>query len=157
MIKAILTDFSHVLIFPKDADYQGPLNDLYVNNKDRDDFNFWNFFKLNEELLEQMEKINKRIPVYIFTSRIIQNDPAVKSFLEEKFRGIFAAEKMGISKKNVETYKDLAKKINMNEDEILYMDDKQLHVDLAIKGGLQGFVHTSNTDTLRYLSGLMNL
>ena len=89
MIQAILTDFSHVLLFAKDKSYVGSINDLYEEKKKDPDFDFWSVFELNQELFNFLKKMCAHTPVYIFTSRDVQNDPAIRPMLDASFAGIF--------------------------------------------------------------------
>jgi len=73
MIKAIVSDFSRVLLFPKDKSYQGSLNALHKELSEKPSYNALDFFELNVGLLDFYKSLKDRIPVYIFTSDVIQD------------------------------------------------------------------------------------
>ncbi|PIT87016.1 MAG: hypothetical protein COU31_05265 [Candidatus Magasanikbacteria bacterium CG10_big_fil_rev_8_21_14_0_10_40_10] len=154
MIKAIITDFSHVLLFARDKTYQGSINDLYAEKVTEHNFDFWSVFALNETLFDLYKAVGADIPVYIFTGRTVQNDPAILSKLQEAFADIFSAEDMNLSKKETSTYKMLCETIDLPPGSVLYIDDKQAHVDIAKEAGLQAFQHISNGVTIQKLDKL---
>jgi hypothetical protein len=79
MIRAIITDFSRVLLFPTDSNYTGGLNELNNNQfKENPNYSFLDFFTINNELLKYYSDLNKIVPVYIFTSETIQDHPSIK-------------------------------------------------------------------------------
>ncbi len=73
MIKAVVTDFSRVLLFPIDDSYIGGLNAL--NNKllaENPQYSFWEYFRVNKELLDYYRELNSQVPVFVFTTETIQ-------------------------------------------------------------------------------------
>src|ERR1035437_2163675 len=99
MIKTIVTDFSKVLLFAKDPNYQGGLNDL--NNRlllGDPSYPFLDFFDLNEELLKYYKQLNGNVPVFVFTSETIQNHPAINTRIRSAFSGVFSAQELQLSK-----------------------------------------------------------
>jgi hypothetical protein len=60
MIKAILLDFSWVILHPTDRSYEGKLNDLNRRLAGEDPlapYDFNNYFLLNEELLDKVKAL----------------------------------------------------------------------------------------------------
>ncbi len=55
-IQTFLFDFSRVLIFPKDKNYQGSLNELYRQHHEQPGYNIFSEFELNDELLTWLDK-----------------------------------------------------------------------------------------------------
>ncbi len=79
MIKAIITDFSRVLLFPADSNYTGGLNKLNNNQlKENPNYSFLDFFVINKKLLKYYSELNKTVPVHVFTSETIQDHPSIK-------------------------------------------------------------------------------
>ncbi len=155
MIRAILTDFSHVLLFARDGEYKGSINALYDQVRGQEEFDFWSVFLLNEELLEFYSTLNSTIPVHIFTTGKVQNDPAVLPKLEEAVTAIYSANVLGLSKKDEAAYTIMCEKIGYNPANVLYIDDKEEHVQLARAAGLQSFQFVSNNETLERLRKLV--
>ena len=156
MIKAILTDFSHVLLFAKDPAYTGKINTLYDQERMRDDFSYWSVFELNEELCAYMTELNKQLPVYIFTTGTVQTDSAIYPRISAGFSGVFAAQELGLNKKEVSTYLTMCEKIGHTPDDVLYIDDKQSQVDVASAAGLHSFVHHTNEQTVAQIQRVIS-
>lgn len=154
MIQAIFTDSSHVLIFAKDPAYTGGINALYAKKKNTENFEFWSFFEINKELFEFYSSLNSHIPVYVFTTGTIQNAPELRSLYQNSFVDVFSANKLGISKKDSSSYLALCEKIHVDPEKVLYIDDKQEHVDVAKQAGLVAFQHVSNDETLKKIESL---
>ncbi len=152
MIKHILFDFSRVLLFPKDEKYSGALNDLYKEIIKKDSYQFFDYFRLNEELIEYLNTIKDRYILNIFTTDIIQSDQALKEFLKKYFSYVFVARELGISKKNPKAYKLIAEKLRCLPYEILFIDDNKFNVDAAKKARLNAIQFLSNKQLVKNLS-----
>jgi len=148
MYKALITDMSKVLLFAKNPDYTGGLNELHEELTQKGDYDFWSYFEINQELLDFYGKINKKLPVHIFTSKYVQEYPPLKEKLEGNFSGILSAKRMGIHKSEDSTYEELAKQIGFQPEEILYVDDKQINVDAARGAGLDTIKFESNEQVM---------
>src|SRR3989338_6763761 len=90
MIKAIVSDFSRVVLLPLNHQYTGGLNALYRDLKRQEQLDFWKYFQLNRDLLEWYQTISERVDIYLFTAEYIQEDPAVQHELT-LFKEIFSA------------------------------------------------------------------
>jgi FMN phosphatase YigB (HAD superfamily) len=151
VIRAIVSDFSRVLLFPVDDSYQGGLNAL--NDRllsENNMYDFWQFFKLNQELLDNY--VSLRLPVYIFTSDKVQDHPAVKQKLSQSLEGVISAKQLNVKKTNSEAYMSVARQLGYRPDELLYVDDQQNNLDAARKAGLAVILHRSNKQTLSELT-----
>lgn len=147
MKKVLISDFSRVLIFPKDNSFHSGLNAL--NNKLLESdpgYDFWKFFRLNNELIKYYKSLG--IPVYIFTSETIQEHPALKDFLKDAFDGIFSAKKLGLNKKDSASYKHLAKLLGHKPSEIIYIDDNHDNFAAAREAGCIAILFKSNDDVV---------
>jgi FMN phosphatase YigB (HAD superfamily) len=147
MLKAVITDFSRVLLFPADDSYQEGLNSL---NKQllgsNPDYDFWHYFKLNEELLTYYATIT--LPKYIFTSDSIQDHPAVKKRLKTIFKEILSAKTLNVSKSDTKTYTSIAQLLNLRPNELIYIDDNQNNIDVAKRAGCKTILYKSNEDVI---------
>lgn len=151
MIKALLFDFSRTLLFPKDKNYAGSLNDLYKQNKDNPDFNFFDYFELNIELIDYLKSIKGKFKLFIFTSESIQNDPAIINDLNKVFDKIYSAIEIGFSKKDVNSYKHIVSDLNLSPNEILFIDDSEENIKAAGKTGILVLRYQSNEALLLHL------
>ena len=151
MMKAVITDFSRVLLFPKDDTFKSGLNALNNQLLDKNpDYDFWQYFKVNNELLNYYKSLN--IPVYIFTSETIQDHPAVKNLFGSIFKDVFSAKKLGLNKKEARTYKHLAKILDHTPSEIFYIDDNHDNFTAAKKAGCKAILLKSNDDVVGKLN-----
>lgn len=148
MIKALVTDFSRVLLSPREVDYAGGLNALHRDLTGRGDYDFWEYFQLNEELLEFYKTLGQKIRVYMFTSEYIQEHTALQPKLERVFVKVFSAARLNIKKSDSETYRVIAEKIGIKPEEILYIDDKQSNLDCAAETGMSVLRFDSNEQVI---------
>ncbi len=144
MIKALVSDFSRVILSPVDKNYAGGLNLLHKELSAKGDYDFWKFFQLNQNLLAFYKTIGEQIDVFVFTSEYIQEHPALQPKMEGIFKGVFSAARLGLKKTDVETYKIIADKIDLKPEEILYIDDKQANINAAKEAGLTVIHYESN-------------
>lgn len=151
MIKALLFDFSKVLLFPKDESYKGGLNELNNKLRGEPDFHFFDHFELNFELLEFLKGMKNKIPIYMFTKEIIQESPEIKEQVSEVFSGIFSAMKMGILKADPESYKLIAGQLNLAPPEIFYTDDKEENIEAAKSAGCKAIRYENNLQIISEL------
>jgi HAD superfamily hydrolase (TIGR01549 family) len=147
MIKALVTDFSRVLLFPADETYAGGLNSL--NNqllKTEPEYDFWKHFSLNEELLEYYASLD--LPKYIFTSETIQDHIAVATRLNDVFKVVYSAKKLGVIKTDENAYRTVASKVGVSVKEIIYVDDNKNNIDAAKRAGCETIYFESNKDVI---------
>lgn len=158
MISVLVFDLSRVLLFPKDKNYKGGLNDLHDGLSKKKDYHILDHFEFNEELIAYLDSIKNRIALYVFTTGIIQNSPEMRERLKQTFKKIFSAEEIGLSKKDPKSFLYIAKVIGKKPEEILYIDDsfdgvkvakranynaEQYHKLQKTMDNLQEFLHTS--------------
>lgn len=148
MIKALVTDFSRVLLSPVETNYTAGLNTLHRELTSRGEYNFWEYFQLNETLLKFYKTLGEKLPVYIFTSEYIQEHPALQPHLAGVFVNVFSAATLNIKKSDPTTYKIIAEKIKLLPEEILYVDDKQSNLDRASEAGMNVLIFNSNEQVI---------
>ncbi len=146
MVKAVVFDFGRVLIFPKDKEYFGGLNELHRVLSESPNYKFSDHFVFNDELLQfiKEEKVTKRFESYLFTKGKIINSPECKSFLENVFANVFSADLFKIKKSDTSTYSFLADKIDIAPPQILYVDDTRTNTEAAENAGLQTITFRNN-------------
>jgi FMN phosphatase YigB (HAD superfamily) len=148
MIKYIISDFSKVLLFPKDKGYKGKLNELHKNNLKTGDYDFWQQFELNQELFDYYKTLSKKYDLFIFTTAYIQDYPPVRKILDTVFNEIFIAHKMGVKKDDPKAYLELSELLNCKTEEVSYIDDTQANVDASLKSGMNAILHKANDSTI---------
>lgn len=152
MIKVLLSDFSRVLLFPKDSLYQGGLNDLYKKVL-KSNFKFWDFFELNSELLNYYKSLTS-VKLAIFTSEIIQEAPELRVDLES-FKDIFSGQRLRIDKAKPEAYELLLEKLGAKPGEVVYIDDNLVNIKAAKAAGLLTIAYQDNKQIISALSSLL--
>lgn len=143
MITNILFDFSRVILFPRDDNYSGSLNELY-RKITVDKYSFLGHYKFNEELLGFLKSLKNKYHLSIYTTDIIQNDPKAQNILNPIFEEIFAANILGISKKDPQGYLIIAEKLNVKPEQILFIDDGEANITAAKQAGFQTIHYLSN-------------
>lgn len=155
MIKALVSDFSKVLLFPKEPNCQGKLNDLYCTKLGEKNFNFTNYVTFNEELLSYFQLLKDKVELYIFTSGIMQEDREIQARIRAIFTKIYSAEKFRLDKQEPSAYLFITKDINRRPSEIVFIDDKEANVNAAKSAGLNGIQFASNTQLFNELKRLV--
>jgi len=153
MIQAIVTDLSRVLLFPKDDAYTDGLNEL--NNKllvKNPDYNFWDYFKMNQKLLDYYRQLNTQVPTFVFTSETIQEHPAVKQEIDDTFSEVLSALDFGLQKSDPRVYTAIATHLQTPAGEILFIDDSDGNITQARIAGMQALRFESNQQTIAYIN-----
>ncbi len=142
MINTILSDFSHVILFSKDKTYTGKLNDL--NDKllnEYGDYDFFNYFELNQPLLDYYKSLKEKCSINIFTSGTVQNNLSVRKIIDPIFDNIYAAMDFGVIKTDSTAYELIASKINKKTNEILFVDDQKENLQAAEIAGMTAVLY----------------
>lgn len=148
MIKAFVSDFSRVLLSPKNESYTEGLNALHKKLSADGDYDFWSYFRLNHDLVTLYKTLGKIIDMYLFTTEYIQEHPALKPALEDVFKKVFSGTRLDLKKTDVQAYKTIANEIGLKPKEILYMDDNQVNLDAAKKAGMFVIRYESNEQAM---------
>ena len=155
MIKAIITDLSQVLLFAVDEHYTGKLNDLHEKLLKSGDYNFWKYFRINEELLTFYQELSPKIDLYLFTTEYIQEYPPLKQQLDGIFERILSAAQIGEKKNDPKAYLELAKIIQIQPNQILFIDDYQKNLDAAEKAGMLTLQYETNENLIGHIKGAL--
>lgn len=155
MIKALILDFSGTIIFPKDRAYSDSLNDLYKKLIQNPDFDFLANFELNEELIIFLTNLKEKYKLFLFTDSVLQNAPEIKDRINVLFDQIFSAEELMINKSDHNSYKKLAQKINMDANDILFIDDTLANVEAARFSGMDAILYKDNKSLMNYIETIV--
>lgn len=156
-IKVLISDVSRVLLFPKDKNYTGSLNNLYKEKVIGSGASFFDYFELNEELLHFYKMLKNKINIFILTSDVIQDAEELKPYWDGVIDEIFSASKMGLDKKQPEIYKKVLSEIGFPAETVIYIDDAQDNLISANSVGIKTVLHESNSDTFLKIETLLNL
>ena len=150
MPTALLSDFSRVLLVPRDRAYIGGLNALHKRllAELKGTYQILDYYELNEELLDFYKSLKAKYPVNLFTTDIIQNHPEIRARLKPVFDYIFAANDLGLSKKDPQAYIFIANKLHLDPHEIVYVDDQLTNVEAANKAGLTAFQYDNDNQEM---------
>lgn len=147
-MKALITDVSMVLLFPKNKDYTGSLNSLYKEKVINSTDSFFDFFELNKELLDFYKSLSKKLDIHILTSDVIQDAPDLQPYWNGTIDRIFSASKMGTHKSEPEAYERTLSELNLQPDEVIYVDDNSANIEAAKKAGLHTIHFVNNNQTI---------
>ena len=148
----LLFDFSRVLLFPIDDNYGGSLNGLYKEKINQPDFQFFNYFKVNKELIEFLTSHKDTFQLYMFTSESIQNAPELEPYLKPLFIKVFSALDLNYGKKDAQAYSEIARILEINPTEITFIDDTLENIEAAKIAGLKTIHFQSNKQLIQALS-----
>jgi|APSaa5957512622_1039677.scaffolds.fasta_scaffold04663_6 HAD superfamily hydrolase (TIGR01549 family) len=131
MIKAIISDLSRVILFSKDKNYTGSLNSFHSEKLKDGDYNFWEYFELNGQLVKQYQELSKKCNLYIFTTQYIQEYPPIKTKLEKFIKKVFIANDIGFKKDQPEAFQYILDELQLQPEEIIYIDDLERNIIAA--------------------------
>ncbi|MEK7622543.1 MAG: HAD family hydrolase [Patescibacteria group bacterium] len=149
MIKAILSDFARVILFPKDENYKSRLDILEKKLKrNLGNYNVFDYFRLNQEILVFFQSIKTKIPLYIYTSGSNYETPGVYEQLVPIFKDFFYSVALEIDKTDSDSYIFLANKLHLAPENIFFIDDDEKNIHAAQKAGLQTHWYKDNQTLL---------
>lgn len=152
-MKTLLFDFSRVLLFPVNESYSGSLNALYKEKMYTPGFDFFDYFKLNTELLDYLNIQKRLYSLNIFTSESIQDAPELKLAINPLFDRVFSAIDIGFSKKDPRAYGQIGDYLELVTNQITFIDDSLENIEAAEESGMNTIVYRSNSE----LFALLNL
>ncbi|MBT3538647.1 HAD-IA family hydrolase [Candidatus Parcubacteria bacterium] len=149
MISTVISDLGGVLLFSKDKSYKGKLNPVYKEELKKEGFDFFNFFELNNELLEYYASLKEKgVKLYIITEGIIQNDPKIKDDLYKVFDKIYSSGEIGLTKKEVGLYEGILQGLGIEPSDAMYIDDNRDNLGAAQELGIKTILF-KNTEGLK--------
>jgi len=143
-ITTLVFDFSWVLMFPKDPEYHGKVNELHFKLNKSPDYQFFDHFRLNQELFDYLKKLKNGFSINMFTAGVVQDLPTVREKLDPVFEKIYSKRGIEIEKTDPKAYKFIAKDLGKEVGEILFIDDTEKNVEAAKEAGLKTMVFESN-------------
>lgn len=156
MIKSIISDFSRVILFPKNLTYSGGLNALHKKLNKQKNYNIFDYFYLNDELLSFYKKIKRKVNIYIFTTGTIQNEPKLQKKLSPIFKKITTVQDISFQKNNPEAYLALANMFGIKEEETVFVDDKYENIRAAGTTNVKVIQYKSAGQTIKKIEELLN-
>ncbi len=159
MITTILSDFSRVLLFAKDDAYTGSLNDLHKEciKRHGEDYDFFAYFRTNDELLSVLKNCNSQYSLYLFTTGMIQQKKEIRDILDTVVSDIYIAKEHNLQKNKASAYEFIIHKLQKMPQTLLYIDDQQENVDAAKSAGMSAIQYKDNVQIISHLTELLNL
>ncbi len=155
MIKVLLFDLSNTILFAKDKNYLGGLNALHNElQATKPNFVFSDYFELDMELLSTLQTLQSDYAIVLFTSETIQDSPSIRSILEKIFSPIISAKNIGYHKPDPEAYTYIARLLQVEPNEIFFVDDNPKNILAAVQVGCETHRY-ENADSLN--KALQNL
>lgn len=156
MITTILSDFSRVILNPKDKSYEGTLNGLHkILSEKNKDYSFFEYFEFNDEILNLYRKLKPKYSMNVFTTGTIQNRPEVRRVIDLIFDNIYAAKDFNLDKKQSNSYVFIAGKLNKKPVEIIFIDDELKNINAAHEAGLYVIHYTNFEETAQNLQHML--
>ena len=148
MTKAIIFDFSRVLLFPRDESYRGGLNARHDEFSRSEGYRFEDHFALNDELLRVAAELKDRYDLYIFTTGHIQNVPEVQEQIGSIFKRIISVEDIPFGKNDPRGYSHVLGELGLKPEEVLYIDDSSANTEVAGQAGISCIQFENNEQLL---------
>jgi HAD superfamily hydrolase (TIGR01509 family) len=147
MITHIVSDFSRVLLFPRDRSTVEKLNTMIKRVRLEENYSFFDYFDLNDELLRFYQSLQPAVQTVIFTSGEIQEETEVKSRIAGIVKYVFSAQYHQRSKETVSSYAWLAEQLQTTSQQMLFVDDSSVNIAAAKQAGVRTvqFLNTEQT------------
>ena len=153
MVTTLISDLSNVLLFSKDKTYTGKLNALYKDKKQEEAFSFYNFYTFNQELLDYFKRL--QIEKHIFTSGLLQEDPAAQEVLTPVFESIISGVDIKYDKSDARAYSHIIGELGKSPSEVIFVDDTAGNIVAARSAGLNGVHYVNNAQVIQDIDTLL--
>jgi HAD superfamily hydrolase (TIGR01509 family) len=156
MYKTLIIDFSRVLLFSnKDvASLNKHHENLSANVKD---YRILDHFFVNDELLSFIKQLKGKVQVCLFTDGSLHDVPDIRGCIESAFDVMITAEEMGAKKNSPQTYLRLVEVLDVQPNEVLFVDDKIDNVEAAQKVGVAAVQFKDNKQVVAALHKLLEI
>ena len=81
----------------------------------------------------------------------MHTEPACAQKLKPTFDGYFSSAELGMPKSFPDAYKVIANKLNVNTNQLLFIDDQQANVQAASIAGVNAIRYTNNNATIELI------
>lgn len=153
MIKLILSDFWHVLLFPKDFSSRGKASSL-IKQTFLHASTFFDEYALNEDLLIFFSDLKKKyhIQLGIFSSGTLFRAAELDALLFPLFDEGISSSDIKFQKNDPVAYTFLAKKFSLLPSEVVFIDDSPHNIAAAKEAHVQAFHYHDNESIQRVVS-----
>lgn len=156
-MKFLLSDFWHVLLFPKGFKIRGSSEDVKRVYQEKGKSAFFDEYFLNEELLNFYSDITDQYKLRsgIFSSSTLFDSPELKPFLEPVFDVNFSSAKLRFEKNNPEAYSHIGSEVQVMPSQMIFIDDSSENIKAADFAGLHAIQYHDNEQMKKELSSLL--
>lgn len=142
MIKVLISDFWHVLLFPKDFKMRGSSSVVskIVGME----------YAVNEELLAFYSQVKKEheVQLAVYSSGTLVKTPEFQPLLVPMFERIFSTADINYEKDNPESFRFLAKQFDVLPSEMIFVDDVENNLEAAREAGVITVHYRSNLQVI---------
>ena len=157
MIKAILSDFSRVILRPKNREGNDSMGRFHREMQETEGYRIFDYFELNAELLDFYRSLKGRYPIYMFTTSFLEKEPEIARQIEGIFDRILVTHEMGLHKKEPSSYVTVARELGYQPEEILYIDDTPHRAAAAEAAGMKVVLFTTNAEAIPEIEKILNI
>ncbi|MEI7603518.1 MAG: HAD-IA family hydrolase [bacterium] len=154
MINAILLDIARLIVFSKSDAIVGSLNSFYQEHSKDTNFDFFNYYRVNDELLNYLERLKNKYEIFGFTKGIIHSVPEIKNKIDNIFDEIYTVNEIGFEKDLPNSYLNVCSFIQIEPEEVIFIDDIEKNLEAAKVAGLNIYKYTTNEDLFNKLGTL---
>lgn len=151
-IKALVMDFSRVLIFANTDVPTESLGSRHATLAVTPGYRVLEHFTLNAELLAFLRVLSSRAPIYLLTSGHLHALPDITPSLAGIFAGIFTTEEIGYPKSRPEAFIELALRTGLTPPDLLVIDDQPGNIAAARQAGCVAYQYTDNQSLITALT-----
>lgn len=156
----IVVDLGKVLLFSTEEGFKGKLNPRHkqLMKELGNDYDFFDYFGLNEELLSLLSELKEQYPIHMITEGTIQNFPLLKEKLETAFdfANIHSTGNLELDKKTPDAYTKILDELGLNPSDVLFVDDSAENIRAAREAGLQTIHFTSEEQAVQSLKKILD-
>lgn len=158
MITTIVFDFSRTLLFYNDESYSGSLNKMHKKLSEDENYQFFDHYSFNKQLVDFISQYKDKYQLYIFTSGNLHEMPGIKEIVDEVFIRVIKSHEFDLEKTDPHAYQVLSSTIlEVPAEEILFIDDQIERINAAKESGVNTIHFQTNEQTISELKTVLNL
>lgn len=158
--EVILMDLGKVLLYSKE-ELPGKMNPRHKEllEQEGEDYPFFEYFGVNENLLETLAELKDTSQIYMITEGTIQNHPPLREKLETVFDydKIISTGGLGLDKKKPEAYRYVSERLGVDPSVVLFIDDSTDNTSAASEVGFDVIQSASEDQTISDLKDRLEL
>lgn len=154
MIDTIIFDFAGVILNPIQDSTVDEVTEIHKEIFPKDPYYFANHFEINDALLDFLKTQKEKFKFVIFTSMMLKDEPELREKVDEIFTKIYSAAELQMRKNDPESFKFILKDLNINPDEVLFIDDSEDNIESAESLGIKTLLYKNNQEVIELINSL---